>query len=90
MKSWLNENLNESPESGSYKTSDLALAATLSLFHPIESVDKSQPQRVVFVFKRSHELDELVESYWGGSLSVEPQRYFSQLKNIKTRIYASR
>lgn len=90
MKSWLNENLNEAPENGSYKTSDLALVATISLFHPIESVDKSHPQRVVFVFKRSKDLGELIESYWSGNLKIEPQRYFAQLKNIKTRIYASR
>jgi len=73
-----------------YETSDLALATALSLFHPIESVDKTDLRRVCFVFRRSKELDELIESYWNGSLSVEPQRYFGQLKNIKTRIYASR
>lgn len=90
MKSWLNENFNEVMGDGSYKTSDLALAATLSLFHSIESVDRADLQRVVFVFKRSQELDKLVEDYWSGSLKIEPQKYFTQLKNIKTRIYAGR
>lgn len=90
MKSWLNENLDEAAENGSYKTSDLALTAVLSLFYPIESVDSTDPRRTCFVFRSSKELDELIESYWNGNLKIEPQRYFTQLKNIKTRIYASR
>jgi len=71
-----------------YKTSDLALATTLSLSFPIKSVDKTHPRRVLFVFKRNKSLDGIIESYWCEELKVEPQRFFNQLKNIKTRIYA--
>lgn len=72
-----------------YKTSDLALATTLSLFCPIESMDRSDPHRAFFIFKRGKDLDEIVESFWHKKLKIEPQEFFNQLKNIKTRIYAS-
>ncbi|MCX6706390.1 MAG: DUF5659 domain-containing protein, partial [Candidatus Woesebacteria bacterium] len=68
--------------------SDLALVTTLSLFYPIKSVDRSQPKRIFFLFKNSKGLDELIKSFWNGILRIEPQKYFNQLKNIKTRIYS--
>jgi len=71
-----------------YQTSDLALVTTLSLFYPIDSVDKTHPRRVLFVFKRNEKLNEIIKCYWHGELKVEPQKFFNQLKNIKTRIYA--
>ena len=71
-----------------FQTSDLALTATLCLFYPVELVDRSNLPRVVFIFKRSKEFDELIDSYWRGELKVEPQKFFNQLKNTKTRIYS--
>ena len=73
-----------------YKTSDLALATTISLSFSIESIDKTHPRRVFFVFRHDKDLDKLIKSYWRGELKVEPQAFFSQLKSIKTRIYAER
>jgi hypothetical protein len=71
-----------------YTTSDLALATAVSFWYTLESVDKTNPQKVVFLFKRDEELDQLVESFWRGALKVDPQAYFNRLKVIKSRIYA--
>jgi hypothetical protein len=71
-----------------YKTSDLALATTLSLFHPIEKIEKANPRKAFFVFKKSENLDELLEKYWKGQLQVEPALYFQQLKILKARLYS--
>jgi len=71
-----------------FATSDLSLATTLSLWYPIDSIDKSVP-RAQFLFKRDQALDKLVESYWRGELRIEPQAYASQLKIIKTRLYSN-
>ena len=70
-----------------YMTPDLALAAALSLWFPIEVMDKTNPQKAVFIFKRVQELEEVVESYWKKELKVEPQSYFTQIKSVKTRLY---
>lgn len=71
-----------------YSTYDLALVTTISLYHPIDSIDKDNPRKSIFVFKRSKKLDELIEAYYGRELKIEPQEYFNQLKTIKSRLYS--
>lgn len=71
-----------------YKTSDLALATTLSLFFSVESIDSSDGKRVFFAFKQSQDLNNLVDLYWRGEVTVDPQKFFNQLKVIKSRIYS--
>ena len=74
-------------ENNFFKTSDLALAAAISLWHPIDAIDKQNPHKAQFLFKRNEELDELIESFWRGQLKVEPQSFFNQMRTIKTRLY---
>ncbi|MCL4384178.1 DUF5659 domain-containing protein [Patescibacteria group bacterium] len=69
-------------------TSDLSLTATLSLYQPIESLDNSDPRKVYFTFKKTPELEKLIEMYWSGELKVSPLDYFRKLSEIKTRIYS--
>ncbi len=71
-----------------YSTSDLALVAAISLYFPLEAIDRQNPHKALFLFKRQEQLDQLIESYWRGELQVEPQNYFNQLKNIKARLYS--
>lgn len=70
-----------------FKTSDLALTAAISLFYPIEAIERQNPRKAIFLFKRNESLDELIETYWRGEARVEPQKYFNQLRTIKTRLY---
>lgn len=76
--------------SNSYSTSDLALATTISLFYPVEALDRQNPHKAQFLFKRNEELDQLIEAYWKGELKVNPAAYFQQLKIIKSRLYGER
>ncbi|KKT42643.1 MAG: hypothetical protein UW88_C0011G0053 [Candidatus Collierbacteria bacterium GW2011_GWD2_45_10] len=70
-----------------FSSSDLALVTTLSLYYPIDSLDRSCLPKIQFFFKRDSGLDKFVESYWKGELQVNPITFFNQLKIIKTRIY---
>lgn len=70
-----------------FSSTDLALIATLSITFPIDTINKLNPQKAIFIFKRTDELDRMVDAYWRQELRVEPQAYFGQLKIIKTRIY---
>lgn len=70
-----------------YRTADLALATAISLFYSLEAIDRQNPRKAQFLFKRNIELDELIESYWRGELKVEPQAYFNALRIIKARLY---
>ena len=71
-----------------YRTADLALAAAISIFVPLETIDKTDYRRAYFIFPQSEELEELVAAFWRKELKVEPQAYFDQLRAIKTRLYA--
>lgn len=73
-----------------YLTSDLALATTLSLQFPIEDIDRSNPKKAVFVFRRSPALEELADAFFTNELKVSPQVYFNQLRDVKARLYAEK
>lgn len=70
-----------------YSTSDLACAGVLSLYFPLDSLDKQNPHKVLFIFKRDQHLDKILEAYWQGQLQVEPRAFFNQIKLIKSRLY---
>lgn len=70
-----------------YKTVDLALVTAISLFVPIEDVNKQNPRRAEFIFQRTKELEKLIDKYWKKELLVEPRDFFDQLKALKARIY---
>lgn len=71
-----------------YQTSDISLATVISLFHPLIDIQPQSNKKSLFVFKRSKKVEKLVEDYWTGALKIEPKTYFSQLKQIKTRLYS--
>lgn len=80
----MNMTMNKQPM---YQTSDLACAAAISLFVPLEDVDKSVPRRAQFIFARTPELEDIVAEFQKRQLSVEPRAYFDQIKALKTRLY---
>ena len=77
-------------ENDYFRSSDLALVTVLSLFYPVEAIDKEGPAgRAFFLFRKDSEgFDETLRKYWSRQLAVEPQAFFSQLKVIKARIYS--
>ena len=74
-------------EQSMYRTGDLALATAISLFYPIEKIDRQNPRKAAFLFKRDDGLDELIALYWRDELKVAPQAYFNALRIIKARLY---
>jgi len=72
-----------------FKTSDLALAAVILLYYPIQSINKSNPKRVIFIFTKDKNFDLYIERFYRGELSVNPFKYFQNLKLLKNRIYNS-
>ena len=73
-----------------FKCNDLALVTTISLFYPIEAIDRQNSHRAYFLFKREDTLDKLIESYYRKKIKVEPLAYFQQLRAIKARLYGDR
>jgi len=71
-----------------FSSSDLALVCTISLWYPIDAIDRQNPRKACFRFKRDKKFDELIKAYWERALKIEPQEYFNQLKAIKARLYS--
>ena len=72
-----------------YKTTSLPVACALSLLYPLIDIDKSNPTKASFVFEESENLLQSLNDYWTGSLKIDPQTYFNQLKTIKGRLYSN-
>jgi len=70
-----------------YTTSDLALVTTLSLWFPIETINRANPKNTQFSFKQSNKLDNFLKNYWRQELKIEPQSFYQQLRFVKSRIY---
>ena len=71
-----------------FATTEFALAVTISLYFPIESITKENPRRASFSFKNTSQLQQLVSQYWRGEVQVEPRQFFDQLKAVKSRLYS--
>lgn len=72
-----------------YSTSDLSLATTLSLWCPIEDINRSNPRKALFIFQNTEELQKLVDEYYRNEIKISPQVYFNQLRVVKARLYAN-
>jgi hypothetical protein len=79
--------INKTPNQSIYQTADLSCAATLSLFFPIEEIDKSNPRRAFFSFAQTDKFDKVLSQFQRGELKVEPRAFFDAIKNLKTRLY---
>jgi len=72
-----------------FRSSDLCLVTVLSLFFPIESIDKQPSGKAFLLFRKNNEgFEDILKKYWARQLSIEPQQFFNQLKIIKARIYS--
>jgi len=73
-----------------YITSDLATACIVSMFYPLEAIDRADPYKAQFMFKREDGLDDLLKNYWSHNLKVDPLNFFMNLKTLKARLYEKR
>lgn len=75
-------------EKGLYSTGDYLIASCLCYFdHILETLDKGNPSRCIFSFRRNSFTDEIIERFYRGELLVEPKRFQAIQKELKGRIY---
>lgn len=63
-------------------------AALLTAGFELLSLNKDNPHKSLFVFKKVEEIAEAVEGYWSGKLVVSARSYFDNIKMLKNRIYS--
>jgi len=72
-----------------FTTYDLGCsAAILCAGFELLSMDKENPRKVLFVFKREDGIERIVDLYWSDRLEVKARNYFDTVKMLKNRIYS--
>ncbi len=81
------ERLNSIREYEQFVTRDLPLAAALALSFPLTRCSRQADRRLEFCFEVTQELEEVRDSYWHGTMLVEPRSYHDQIKKFKDRYF---
>ena len=69
--------------------SDMSLVSCLvALEFPVIAFDRDPKEypKVKMVFKKTKELDEAINSFWDGSLRIEPKTYWNAIREMKSRV----
>lgn len=81
---------NQKENRDSFITNDLGLSATLvSYNYPLDLIDKNNPRKVVFHFRKDKAIEKIINGYWSNDITVNPQIYFNSIKMLKNRIYSA-
>jgi len=72
-----------------FYTFDLGCASALvSADFELVSLDKTNPKKVRFVFRREPGIENVVDEYWADRLEVKARTFFDNVKMLKNRIYS--
>ena len=73
-----------------FTTYDLGCSAALvcSRF-VLLSIDKENPRKALFVFRREEGIDDAAQKYWTDQLQVPARAFFDTIKMLKNRLYSS-
>jgi len=69
---------------------DLGLASVLvTLEYELLELDKSNPKKVRFVFKREKNIEEVINDYFNDKIKLPALSLFNNQKNLKNRIFSN-
>ena len=72
-----------------FYTYDLgASAALVHLGFLLVSLDRENPKKVQFIFRRDPLIEEALKEYWSDTLSVGARGFFDTIKMLKNRLYS--
>lgn len=72
-----------------FYTYDLGCSAALiSAGFSLVSLDKANPRKVQFIFRREVGIEKVVDDYWADRLKVKARTFFDNVKMLKNRIYS--
>lgn len=72
-----------------YLTYDLGCSSALvSSGFELFSLDKSNPKKVQFIFRREEGIENVTDDYFADHLEVKARSFFDNTKMLKNRIYS--
>jgi hypothetical protein len=70
-------------------TYDIGLASSLfTLGYNLCDVDKTNPQKSKFIFKRDKQIDIMIQKYWDNKLTLPARSLLDNQKMLKNRLYS--
>jgi hypothetical protein len=73
-----------------FTTYDLGCStALLCVGFELLDVEKSNPKKALFTFKREGNIAEMANSYFANKLSVKARSYADNLKALKNKLYGN-
>lgn len=73
--------------SNEIKLTDIVLASTLNLFVDLKSVERSDDNRLTFVFEDTPQTRDLIDQTLKQQITVEPLAFSNKLRNLKSLIH---
>lgn len=72
-----------------FKTYDIFLSSVLlTLNYELLELDKSNPRKVCFLFKKEKDIEQIAQDYFNDKIKVSALALFNNQKNLKNRIYS--
>ena len=72
-----------------WTTYDLGVStALLCASFELLSLNKTNPRKCLFIFRRTKNIDETANAYFADQLKLNARAYFDQLKALKNRLYS--
>lgn len=72
-----------------WTTYDLGVStALLCAGFELLSLNRNNPRKVLFIFRREEKIDETANTYFADQLKLNARSYFDQLKALKNRLYS--
>lgn len=54
---------------------------------PLQTIDRTNPRRMIFIFQESKHRKELTDSFLAYQATIEPHRFHSAQRDLKAMIY---
>ncbi|OGZ66325.1 MAG: hypothetical protein A3C50_01245 [Candidatus Staskawiczbacteria bacterium RIFCSPHIGHO2_02_FULL_43_16] len=71
-------------------TFDLGCAAALATAgFELLSLDRENPRKVKFIFRRSAGIENTAEDFWSDRLEQKSRSFWDNTKNLKNRLYSN-
>lgn len=72
-----------------WTTYDLGVStALLCAGFELLSLNKTNPRKCLFIFRRAKNIDETANAYFADQLKLNARSFFDQLKALKNRLYS--
>jgi hypothetical protein len=88
MHAIIKMNKKNTNQSTPFTTYDLGTAAALLCCDfVLLSLDRTNPRRVLFVFRHEKHIEKTANAYFADRLKLNARSFFDQLKALKNRLY---